>query len=352
MRSLQIPGNSAHRRYHIRLILRKLLRIVLPQHIDKGRTAGGGHLPPLLQSLRPFLCFVISGHISAEADLHHIRKANLLQARTDGSHGDIRTELPLRRRRTHGNNLLAGFYSPDHIHNIGFGGNGAKGTGMNTMSALHTFILIDPADAILIIGDRSCGTCLLTWPFQMGYGGIGAGSRAFSALLTLCGINMGPVMAYGDRTEIAGGKTRLTYAQTAVIRYRIGRDGTLLAGRPDHLDNIIALLPGLRRRTKPLRQTYPLPDNFPFLIDATAILGKGTGDDLIDQRIPGIIIQIILPGKPCHTLQYFMLQCNDAFIICDHAHSPAKIRYTNSFPLYLPLLPSFSTPGNASRHDP
>ena len=51
---------------------------MLLNHIYKGRTAGGGHLLSLLMGLRPLLRLIGRSHITAEAYLNHIRKADLL----------------------------------------------------------------------------------------------------------------------------------------------------------------------------------------------------------------------------------------------------------------------------------
>ena len=133
---------------------------------------------------------------------------------------------------------------------------------------------------------------------------------------------MGAVMTDGDRSEVTGALAGLAHAEPAVVGHGIRGNGTLLAGRTDHLDHIVRLLIRICRGAKPLRQTDPLPHDLTFLVNAAPILRDGSRDQLIYQRILRFLRQIIVPRQTRNLLQNFMFQAYDALVVRYHVKSP------------------------------
>ena len=194
------------------------------------------------------------------------------------SHGDVRSELALSGGRHHGDHLLAGLDQVNHVYHKGFGVNGAKGAAVHAVAALDAFLLIDLADAVLVVGDGVHRAALLAGAFQMGDGVVGTGLGTFSAGLALGRIDVSAVAAHADCAEITGILAGLTHALLAVVRHHIGGDGTLLAGRVDdlnHVGGVFAL------GAFSLRQAHSLPDDLTLFINTAAVSRLGTRDNLI-----------------------------------------------------------------------
>ena len=166
------------------------------QQIYKSRTAGCGHFFTLLISLSPFLCFICRSHIPSEPYLDHIRKSQFHQCTSDRSHGDIISILSFYGWCTHSDH----FFSCQNIFNdrnkICFGTDRTKRTGMNTMSALDTFAVINSAQSIFIISNCIYRTHFFTGTFQMDNCTIWTCFCAHSAFLTLLCINMHPYNSF------------------------------------------------------------------------------------------------------------------------------------------------------------
>ena len=212
---------------------------MLTDHVDKGRAAGSGHLLAFMQSLQPFLRLRHGGHVAAETDFIAVVKAQLLQGCFPAGVGDICAELSLGCRGQHGDNPLSGLDHLDNVHHKGLGADGAEGAAVDAVSALDALFLINHADAVLIIGNGVHGADLLAGSLQMGDGVVGAGLRAQTALLALGRVDIGAALGHADGAELAGILAGLSHTFAAVVRYRVRRDGTLLAGRVDNLHHII-----------------------------------------------------------------------------------------------------------------
>ena len=93
-------------------------------------------------------------------------------------------------------------------------------------------------------------------------GVVRTGLGALAAGFTLRRVNVGAVAAHADGAEITGILARLAHALLAVVRHHVGGDGTLLAGRIDHLNHVggIFALGALS-----FRQADSLPDNLALL---------------------------------------------------------------------------------------
>ena len=123
----QIAGYSHHGRDRGGFVFLINGREVMMQHGNERRTAGGGHFPPFLPGFDPFLRFIGSGHIAAQADLHHIREARFFQGAPDRRHADFLPELAFRGRGAHGDDPLAVQDGADHVRGIDLGSDGAEG---------------------------------------------------------------------------------------------------------------------------------------------------------------------------------------------------------------------------------
>ena len=75
---------------------------------------------------------------------------------------------------------------------------------MDTVAAVDAFVLIDQAEAILVVGDGICWAGLLTGTLSVDNGFEGAGLCAETAGLTLLRIDLHPGFARMDSAEAAG----------------------------------------------------------------------------------------------------------------------------------------------------
>ena len=96
-----------------------------------------------------------------QAHLNHVRKTGLLERGSPAGHGDIRAELASGGGRHHGDHLLAGLDQVDHVDHKGFGIDGSKGAAVHTVAALDALLLVDLADAVLVVRDRVHRAALL-----------------------------------------------------------------------------------------------------------------------------------------------------------------------------------------------
>ncbi len=216
----------------------------------------------------------------------------------------------------------------DNVHQIGLGADGAEGAGMDAVSALDALILVNVADAVIIIGDGADRADALAGPDQMRDRPVRTGICAHAALFTLAGIDPGPVCSDRNSAEAAGIDTCLAHTQTAVVCYCIGRNRTFLTGGLDHLHDIFGIALGIGVLGK--RKTYPLLRDLPLLVDTAAVIGDRSRTDLIGQLSQGFIIDIVFPCQfrdPLHNVVFQTYQCG---IIGNHAFSPFAVRMTRA----------------------
>ncbi len=286
------------------------------QQVNEGGAAGCGHLLPFLPGLRPLCRLPGRGHVAAETNLHHIRESYLLQGAADGCQGNVLAELALNGRCAHGIDLLAGLDGTDHIQHLYLGADGAEGAGMHALSATHALLLIDDADAIVIIADGIHRTSLPAGTDQVCNGAVGTGIGTHTAFLTLIRVNVGPGLCHGDGTETTAVLAGLAQAETTVVSDRIRRQRTLLTGRIDDLHHIGDVL--MRITVLVVGQPHSPLQNLPLLVNAAAEGGMGSRCNLVADIPHGLLIQIVRPLQPRHPFDDIMLQRNGALIICYH----------------------------------
>ena len=92
---------------------------------------------------------------------------------------------------------------------------------MDTVSAVHTFALIDIAESVLIPADGPDRTDFFAGSFEMNDGTIRAGFGTHAAFLAFCRVDLHALFTLGNGTETAGIDACTSKAETAVIGYRI-----------------------------------------------------------------------------------------------------------------------------------
>ena len=277
---------------------------MLFNHIDECRTAGSGHLLTLFIGLRPLLSLRGRRHISAQANLHHIGKPNLLEGGSPAVKGNIRPELAFCGRGQHGYYFLSRINQADYIYHEGLGTDCSKRTAVDTRTALDAFLLVYHADTVLVVSDGVHRTHLFTGSFQMSDGIVRAGCRTFTALTAFVRVDKRLIIAHRNGSEGTGALARLAHTFTAVVRNRIGGNRALLTGRIDDLDHIIRVS---SRRALAFRKTDPLSDYFSLFINTAAVMGLRSGNHFARKFVPFIIHQLILPCQLRYLVKYIML---------------------------------------------
>ena len=110
---------------------------------------------------------------------------------------------------------------------------------MYTLSAADTALIIDNTKSVLIIGNGIDRTGLFTGTGELCNSTVGTGRGTEPALFTFHRINVCTLVGHGDCAEMTAVLAGFSETQTAVVRYGVGRNGTLFASRVDNLDNIV-----------------------------------------------------------------------------------------------------------------
>ena len=187
---------------------------------------------------------------------------------------------------------------------------------MDAVTALDALVLIDHANAVVIIGDGADRASLLARTNKMGNRAVRTCLRAHTALFALIGINVGSSLANADRTELTGIDTCLAHAETAVISYGIGGKRTFLTGRADYLNNVLRLGDSIRALSQ--GKIDSLFDELSLFVDTAAIGCHGSGNDLIDEFFPVFLIQLAVPGQLGCLFHNSVLQSHECSIIGYH----------------------------------
>ena len=146
---------------------------------------------------------------------------------------------------------------------------------MNTFSALNTFCFINHADTVFIHGNGIYRTASLTWTHQICNGIIRTCLGTFSAFPAERRIDICPVPAHGNSTEITCLLTGLSHTALTVIGYNISGDRTSFTGRRNDLYNVFAVfIPGAFS----FCQTDTLANHFTLLIYTTSKLCLWSGN--------------------------------------------------------------------------
>ena len=201
----------------------------------------------------------------------------------------------------------------DDFYQICLGCDRAERAAVDAVTALNTFCFVDLAETVFIIRDGIYRTCLLARTFQMDNRTIWAGFRTHTALFALCRVDVHSVFARMNCAEFTGVQTCLAQTESAVIRYGICRNRAVVAGRLEHLNNVLRSTQRIRVFTD--RKTDPSTGDFTLLIDTAAILRFRSRDQLISQFIHRLLIQIIIPCETADFLHDLMLKLDNTFII-------------------------------------
>ncbi len=160
---------------------------MLFDHVNKCRTAGGGHLLPLFISPLPTQLLLLQRSYPPSATSTISAKPTFFNA-VFQRHGNVAPKLALGCRCHHGY-LLAGIDHVDDIYHKGFGADcRTDSCGCRRRTGSANFI--DLAYAILVVGNRVYRAGLLTGA-QMCDRVVRAGICALAALLTLVRIDVG-----------------------------------------------------------------------------------------------------------------------------------------------------------------
>ena len=193
---------------------------------------------------------------------------------------------------------------------------------MDAASALNALVLIDDADTVLIIGDGIDRACLLTGTHKVYNRAVGTVLRAHTALFAEFRIDVGTELAYGHRAEVAGRQTGLTEAKAAVIRDRVGRQRTLVAGRLNDLNFVLRLqiVQGILAARKP----HSVTDNFSLFIDTTSADGRlWPRDDFKHHFLFVLFIQLIVPGETAGLFNHQMPCLDQCLVVVNHSFPPS-----------------------------
>ena len=147
---------------------------------------------------------------------------------------------------------------------------------------------------------------------------IRAGCGTFTAFLTLERIYLHVKLTLGDGIELTRVEARLTQAEPAVVGDDERLQRTRVTRRVNYLHHIVMLLVRLGGRTKTLGKTDPLAVYLALLVHAAAVLGLGSGADLIDELLLVLGGKFTLPGEAADLLHDEMLELYDALIILNH----------------------------------
>ena len=302
---LQVPGNRDHRADRVGLVFPVFFREMMAQHGDKRGAAGGGHLAAFFPGFDPLQRLIGGGHIAAEADLHHIREAQLFQRRADGGHGYVLAELAFRGGRAHGVDLFPAFDFPDNVHRVDPGTDRAEGAAVDTVAAVDAFLIVNHAQPVLGVCDGADRACFFAGPFRMDDRAVGAGFCAHAAGLALRRVNPHAGVAGGDGAEAACVQAGLSQAETADIRDHVILDRTVIAGGGDHCHHIAGFAVHIRILSH--GQADPPADDLTFFIDAAPVLGLRAGNDLQDQPLTVIRCQFVIPCQAAYLPQDMVL---------------------------------------------
>ena len=187
---------------------------------------------------------------------------------------------------------------------------------MDAVTALDALALIDHADAVVIVSDRSDRAGLLAGADQVCDGAVRAGLGAHTALFALIGIDMGPALTDGDRAEFTGVDARFTHTQTAVVCYCISGKRTFLTRGTNDLNDILGLGNSVRALCQ--RQIDSLLDQLSLFVHAATVCSHGTGNDLIDQFLFVFFIEFAVPRQSGRFLHDSVLKAHQGCIICYH----------------------------------
>ena len=286
------------------------------QQGNKGRAAGCRHLPALLLCLDPLLRLVSGRHVAAEAHFHHIRKTGFHERGSHGRHADFLPELALRRRCAHGDHALPALHGLNHVHEVRLGADGTEGAVVNAVAAVHALLVVNHAQAVLIIMNGSDGAGLAAGSLQMDDGPEGAGLGAHPAGLAFSRIDAHLCVAGGDGLKAACIETRPAQTEAASVRDRIFLNRAVVAGCRDHGHHIFGRLVDIRALSH--GEPDPAAYNLPLLIDAAPVLGLGARAHLICDLLAVIVRQFVIPRQAAHLADDEMLQVNNPLVICNH----------------------------------
>jgi len=173
-----------------------------------GGTAGGSHegfsrFHPLLE----FLGLMYRCQIRPLCHFQNMGEARLDQS---GSNlGERFGKLPLYGGGDHGHDLSGALHLFQDIDYLTSLVNGAEGTARHAGAAADTLLKINIDDPLFVLVNGADGADLFTGNPEAGYGVIGTGLDAESALPALVLIDNGFGVLNPDGTEFTGGNTRL-----------------------------------------------------------------------------------------------------------------------------------------------
>ena len=296
------------------------LREVFLYHVYKARTAGCGELFAFFISLRPLSCLEQGCQVAAQSQLDHIGKSDLFCRFFQTGHGNLIAELTFQCRSDHGVNLLAFTHGVDNIHNICNGADGTKRTAVDTLTTGNTFLIVNHSDASVRIHLQGIHrTALTARTHQIRDGVVWTGSRTFTALFTFGRINVCLVHADGDGAEITGIIAGLSHTVLTVVGNSISCDRTFLAGRRNHINNLMSLgiIRDLTHWRFALRQIHSLSDDFSFFIDTASELCFRSRNHLI-RNLFSFFLELSLISQLCNSIQHFMFDLQNCCIIRNH----------------------------------
>ena len=269
--------------------------------VHKRRTAGTGQKSLFCK----LLAFCVCHHICAQRSLHHRVETQLLEP------GYHLTQLCIGELAGNGGSnhcehlvilvVIALFDHINHIENVGFVRNGAKGTLIHTGTAGNTLIIVNGCRLVLVHMQRLDLTCIFTRTSPAVDGSIGTYLGTGTAIFALGLVNMRNVLIIkGDGAEPAYILASVSQASPAGIGDLISTHRAFIAGNLNDLDHVGIFL------IAPHCQLDTLPQNCPLLV-YTAAHGRRIArhDDL--RNIQQIVQQSIVPCLPGNLPKHLVL---------------------------------------------